>query len=140
MKAAILALLMWSAAAFGQSSVTIPAQTFITPLTINGTTIQLTITVPSQTVALPTTAPSSTLPAGVTFSTTGGLTVAGPITATSLNLTSGPALPTCTSGLYLWQLVSGVLQPACYTPSTYSPPPLTVSQAPTPINTVTIAH
>jgi hypothetical protein len=124
-----LAVVLFAAQSFGQS-LTIPAQTFTTPLTINGTTIQLTITVPSQTVALPASGGAS-LPSGLTWSS-GVLSVAGSVTATSINITGGPALPTCVSNLFLWQLVSGVLQPACYTL-----PPVTVSQAASPVNTFT---
>lgn len=143
MKKLICSLFLWSTAALAQSSLTIPSQTFTTPVTINGTTIQVTITVPSQTVTLPASG-ASALPSGMTYSATTGLTVVGPITstgvvsATEVGITSGSPLPTCASLLYLWQADStGILHPACYTAPTFTVPPLTVSQSTSPINTFT---
>jgi len=130
-------LLLLSASALAQTSLTIPAQTFQTPVTINGTVIQLSITVPSQTVTLPAQGAAAALPSGMTFAN-GVLTVNGSISATSVALTGGSALPTCVSNLFLWQLVSGVLQPSCYVAPTLTVPPLTVSQAASPINTITL--
>jgi hypothetical protein len=130
-KVALLALL-YAAHAFAQS-ITIPAQTITTPVTVNATTVKLTITVPQQVVPLP----ASVLPAGLTWSN-GVLAVAGSVSATSVALTGGPALPTCASELFLWQLVSGTLQPACYTPPAFTVPPVTVSQSDSPVNTFTV--
>jgi hypothetical protein len=114
-------------------SITIPAQTISTPLTINGTTVQISITIPSQTVALPAAGPG--LPPGMTYSqsagltVTGGVTASGAVTGSELAVTGGSAVPTCSSGLYLLQYTAStnMLTPACYTPT--SIPAITVSQA-----------
>ena len=127
----LLALLFLSASAFAQS-ITIPAQTFPTTVTINGTPVTITITVPSQAVALPA---SASLPPGMTYANN-VLTVNGSITTASVSLTGGTALPTCASNLFLWQLSAGILQPTCYTAPTFTIPPLTVSQV--AINTLTL--
>lgn len=128
----ILWLLLYSTVAVAQS-ITIPSQTVVTPVTINGTTVQVSVVIPAQTVALPAQGGAS-LPSGMTYSTTAGLQVTGPITstagitATSLTMTSGPTVPTnCTNNLYLWQLVSGSLVPVCYTAPALTIPPITVS-------------
>jgi hypothetical protein len=72
------------------------------------------IVIPSQIVPLP----ASSLPVGMTYSTSGGLVVAGPITATQITLTGGPTLPACASNLYLFQYspTTKTLTPVCYAP------------------------
>lgn len=135
MKRLIFAFLLSCLTSFAQS-ITIPAQTITTPVTINGFTAKITITVPAQTVALPASG-GTALPSGITWANN-VLTVAGSVQATSVSLTGGPALPTCTSGLFLWQLVSGTLTPACYVAPTLTVPAITVSQAASPINTFTL--
>ena len=130
MKKHLLALLLSASASFAQS-ITIPAQTFNVPITINGTTVQVSITVPAQTVALP----AAGLPTGISYSSTAGLTVAGAITASgavtgqSLAVTGGTAIPACSGGLYLFSYTASTntLTPSCYTPP--PAPAITVSQA-----------
>jgi hypothetical protein len=128
----LIFLFLLSVSAFAQS-VTIPAQTVVTPVTINGTAVNITITIPAQTVALPATS----LPSGFTWAN-GVLTVPGSISATSVSLTGGSALPTCASNLYLWQYSAGELQPYCYVAPTLTIPGITVSQATSAINTITL--
>lgn len=128
-----LVLFLLSTAAMAQT-VQIPAIPMTVPIVINGTTVKITFTIPAQTITVPS---SGGLPSGMTFSSTAGLTVTGPITATQINLTGGPTLPTCASGLFLFKLTSGMLQPTCYVAPTLSIPPITVSQAASPENTLT---
>lgn len=128
----LLALFLCATASLAQS-ITIPAQTFSTPVTINGVTVQVSITVPSQLVSLP--ASTGSLPTGMTYSSSTGLSVTGPITstgqvtATQVSLTGGSAPPTCASGLYLFSYAATTttLSLACYTPA--ANPAITVSQA-----------
>jgi hypothetical protein len=133
----VLCLLLCTGTALAQS-ITIPSQTVVTPVTINGTTVQISITIPAQTVTLPTS--TAGLPSGMTYSSTAGLSVTGPIvstgsiSATTLSLTSGPTLPTSTSGMYVWELTGGLLEPVPYIP--YVLPPLTVASS--AANTITL--
>jgi hypothetical protein len=127
----LLAILLLSSKVFAQSII-IPTQTITAPITFNGTTGSITITIPAQTVPIP----ASVLPTGLSWA--GGVfTVNGNVVATSVALTGGPTLPTCVSNLFLWQMVSGSLQPFCYVAPTLTVPPITVTQASTPINTFT---
>lgn len=138
MKRLICLLIFICGSTFGyaQTPLVIPSQTVVTPVTVNGTAIQLTITIPAQTVTIPAQG-AAALPTGLTWAN-GVFTVAGSISTTQLALTGGPSLPPSTSGLYLWQLVTGVLQPVAYVMPTFTVPPLTVSQAASPINTITL--
>jgi hypothetical protein len=97
------------------NALVIPAQTVNSPLVVNGTTVQLSIAIPAQTVQVP--ASTSGLPTGITWAN-GVLTVAGSITATQVTLSGGPALPASPSGLYVLQLVNGVLEPVALPPIT----------------------
>jgi len=133
-------LLLLGSTLFAQSAqtLTIPAQTFQTPVVFNGTTYQVTITVPSQTVTLPTV--TATLPTGLTYAIN-VLTVAGGISTPALTLTGGPTLPACASGFYLWSLntTTSILTPSCYSPPALTVPPIAVSQAAPPaVNTFTV--
>jgi hypothetical protein len=90
----------------------------------------VTVTGPSAPITLPVSGVGggSGLPSGMTYSTTTGLSVTGPITSsgaltgTQLSLTSGPALPTCSSGIYVYQVnaSTGVLSLICL-PLTINP-------------------
>jgi hypothetical protein len=78
------------------------------------------------------------LPAGLTFSggilnIAGSMVASGSVTATQLSLTGGPVLPTCTTNTYVLGLSSGVLSPICLTL-----PGITVTQASSPANTITL--
>jgi hypothetical protein len=112
--------------AIAQQTLTIPARTIPTTITANGATAQATITIPAQTVTLPTQG-GSALPSGMTYTSAGGLNVVGPITSsgqitgTTISLTSGTALGTCTSGIYIWQMNAGILGPVCLGPITVTP-------------------
>jgi hypothetical protein len=137
--------LLSSVAAFAQTSVTIPSQTYTANFTFNGQSGVLTIVQPAQTITIP--ASGSALPAGFSVSGTGSsailtytgnLTVNGNIvadgtlTGTELSLTSGPTLPASSNGLYVLQ-ASGT--PAVLSPVPLATPVITFSQAPSPVNT-----
>lgn len=104
----LLALFLLSVSAFAQT-ITIPAQTVTATITIQGTTVKVPITIPSQKVAWPFT--------GITWANS-ALVVNGTVTAKQLSLTGGPALPTSSSGYYLFKLTNGVLSPVAYPPVT----------------------
>lgn len=110
------------------ATITIPAQTVTSPLTVNGTKINLSIAIPAQAITIPDS--SGGLPAGLTWSN-GVFTVAGSITASQVTLTGGPTLPPSDSGLYVLQLVNGVLEPVAYPP---------ISAASTAANTITLTN
>lgn len=120
MKQIILALMLTGSAL--AQSITIPAQNV--SVTINK--VKYTITVPAQTVKLP----PYVLPAGLTWTpatstASGVLTIPGNVSASSLILTGGPALPKSDSGLYLLQMqANGFLTPTPYVP--YVLPALTI--------------
>lgn len=140
----------------GSTCITVPAQAITIPafnvqVTINNTPVQIQVaipqfSVPAQVVPLP--ASAAALPAGITWTpangstpgllnVAGAITASGQVTAPSLDMTGGSALPPSTSGLYVWQLTSGELQPVAFTP--YVLPALTVSQAAAPaVNTITL--
>lgn len=129
-----LLLFIISTAGFAQTA-TIAANSLTFKATINGTAV--TIVGPATAVTIPVSGISG-LPAGITY-TNNVLTVPGGISTGTISLTSGPALPACTSGLFfLAPATSGssVLEPSCYVPATI--PPITVSQAASPINTLTL--
>ena len=117
----------------GATCITIPAQQV--SVTWNGKALKVNI--PAQTVPLPTAA----LPAGITFTPASGTTpavlaVAGNVSAASISLTNGPALPNSTNGLYLLQLQpTGFLTPTPYVPVAL--PAFSISQADPTVNAFT---
>jgi hypothetical protein len=128
--AILLSILLCSAGTLAHAqSITIPAQTVVTPIAINGTTVQISIIIPAQTVPLP--AGTGSLPSGLTWSG-GVLAVAGSVQATTLALTGGPTLPACVSNLYFLAPASSgstTLQPSCYVVPTLAIPPITVASS-----------
>lgn len=119
-------------------TVAFPATPITVPVTINGTVVNITFTIPAQTLACTGCGGSSGLPTGLTFSNgvfnvTGSIIASSTVTATQISLTGGPALPTCTTNTYVLSLTSGVLSPACLTL-----PGITVTQAASPANTITL--
>lgn len=104
--------LLAASTAFAQS-ITIPAQNVT--VTIGRT--KGTITIPAQTVPLPATLPAGWVWTPAAGTTPGLLTIPGSISASSLTMTGGPALPKSASGLYLWQAqATGILTPVPYVP------------------------
>src|ERR1700749_677796 len=88
----ILLLLLACVPCFAQTTLSIPAHSWTQPVTVNGITVTITLNEPAQTVPVPASG-GSALPSGITWSNN-VLTVAGTISATSVSLTGGPAIPT----------------------------------------------
>jgi hypothetical protein len=119
----LLLFLLLPCAALAQTAV-IPANSMTFTGVVNGTPVSLTG--PTQAVTINVSGLSSGLPTGMTYSSTAGLSVIGPITssgmvtATEVSLTGGAVLPSCTSGLYLYQYTASTnaLTPVCLSPVT----------------------
>lgn len=136
MKTFLLSLFLLAGSAFAQTA-TIPANSMTFTGTVNG--IAITLTGPKVAVSVPITGitASSGLPNGMTYSSTAGLNVVGPITSnglitgTQLSLTSGTAPATSPTGFYVYSLVNGVyaLVPL---------PAVSITQLASPANTFTI--